>query len=313
MSRKQESDAHQIERLFRESKYVEIGYGKDKHTHYLEAAEKGITTSHGRAAITPIKNEKTLKKYRGIYKEFAKFSRLHGYGRNISNYPPQAVREFLDFKAISGIQHQRAADICSALDKLDDIINAANKNTGRDLPLVNYEATVQKFRSSVLPDIERSPQTTRAFNDPEAVIAHLPERAAAVASIQLHYGLRVDNALNFKLNNDGTISFTAKGGKTHAHYKLEVEDYKKICALVSNTSTAGEINLLPYSTYIHQLQRACREVGEKYTGSHAFRHTHAQRLYKSLINQGLSKVAAKAAVSEDLFHKRLEIVNLYLR
>ena len=284
MSRKQESDAHQIDRLFCESGFVEIGHGKDKHTHYLEAAEKGITTSHARAAITPIKNEKTLKKYRGIYKEFAKFSRSHGYGRNIRSYPPQAVREFLDNKAISGVQHQRMADICSALDKIDDMINAANKNTGRDLAIVNYEPTVKAFRENVLPDIERSPKTTRAFHDPEAVIAHLPERAAAVASIQLHCGLRVDNALNFTLHNDGTITFTAKGGKEHRHYKLEAGDYKRVCSLFPNNQT--EIHLLPYSTYIHQLQRACAEVGEKYTGSHAFRHSHAQRLYKSLVNQG---------------------------
>lgn len=311
MSRKGESDAHQIDRLFKESGFVEIGFGLDKHGHYIEAAKNGITKSHDRAAITPIKNKKTLNKLRGIYKEYAKFARSHGYGRNIISYPPQAVSEYLDFKAISGIHHQRMADICSALDKLDNIINAANQNTGRDLAVVNYEPTVQTFRETVLPDIERSPKTTRAYKDPEAVIAHLPPRAAAVASIQLHCGLRVDNALNFKLNNDGSISFTAKGGKEHNHYKLEVSDYQRVCALIPGNQS--DIHLLPYSTYIHQLQRACAEVGEKYTGSHAFRHSYAQRLYKSLKNQGLSDVAAKAKVSVALFHQRLEIVNVYLR
>ncbi len=311
MSRAQESDAHQIERLIRESRYVEIGYGLDKHGHYLEAAQKGLTTSHDRSAVTPIKNKKTLTKFRGIVKDFMKFARSHGFGRKLISYPPEAVREYLDHKAISGIHHQRMADVCSVMDKLDNMINAANINMGRNLAVVNYEPTVQAFRKTVLPDVERSPKTTRAFHNPEAVISHLPDCAAAVASIQLHNGLRADNALNFRLNNDGTISFVAKGGKEHAHYKLEISDYQRVCALIPDNQS--DIHLLPYSTYIHQLKRACAEVGEKYTGSHAFRHSHAQRLYKSLINQGFSDVEAKAKVSEDLFHQRLEIVNVYLR
>ncbi len=310
MSRKGESDSHQIDRLFKESGLVEIGFGKDKHQHYIDAAQQGLKSSHDRAAVVPIKNTKTLNKYRGIYKEYAKFARSRGYGRNIRLYPPQAVREYLDYKAVSGIHHQRMADVCSAMDKLDNLINAANQNTGRNLAIVNYEPTVQTFRVNVLPDIERSPKTTRAFHNPEAVIAHLPPLAAAVALIQLHCGLRVDNALNFKLNNDGTISFTAKGGKEH-NFKLDGSDYQRICALIPNGQS--DIHIMPYSTYIHQLQRACAEVGEKYTGSHAFRHSYAQRLYKSLKDQGLSDVAAKAKVSVALFHERLEIVNVYLR
>ncbi len=311
MSRKGQSDARQIEILFRESGYVEIGFGKDKHHHYMDAAKQGLTTSHARSSVTPIKNVKTLNKYRGIYKDFMKFARSHGFGRSLRSYPPQAIKEYLDCKATSGIHHQRVADICSALDKLDDMINAANRNTGLALAPVSYEATVKAFRENVLPDIDRSPRTTRAFRDPEAVIAHLPPRAAAVASIQLHSGLRADNALNFKLHSDGTIEFIAKGGKTHEHFRLDPSDYQKICALVSNKM--GETHLLPYSTYIHQLKQACLKAGETYSGSHALRHGFSQRLYADLRNKGLSDVAAKAKVSEALFHKRLEVVNLYLR
>ncbi len=312
MSRKGESDAHQIDRLFRESGFVEIGHGKDKHQHYLDAAKQGLTSSHDRAAIVPIKNEKTLKKLRGIYKDYMQFARTNGYGRSLRGYSSQVVEEYLASKSSSGIHHQRVADLCSALDKLDDMINAANRNTGKDCAIVNYEPTVKAFREIVLPDIARSPRETRAFHNPEAVISHLPTRAAVAASLQLHSGLRVDNVLNFRLNDDGTIGFTAKGGKTYNHFRIDPTDYQKICALVQG-NTDKEIHLLPYSTYLHQLKNACEACGERYSGSHAFRHSYAQRLYNDLRRNGLSAISAKARVSEALFHKRLEIVNLYLR
>ena len=312
MSRKGESIAHQIDRLFRESGFVQIGVGPDKHQHYLEAARQGLTTSHARAAVVPIKNIKTLDKIRGILKEYMQFAKTHGYGKTLRSYPPQAVHDYLEYKSTSGIHHQRVADICSAMDKLDDMINAANRNTGKDCVIVNYEPTVKAFRENILPDVARSPRETRAFNNPEAVISHLPDRAAVAASIQLTHGLRVDNATNFKLNNDGTIGFTAKGGKSYDHFKIEPGIYQKVCTLFSD-SIGKSIQLVPYSTYLHQLKNACAACGERFSGTHALRHSHAQRLYNELRGQGLSDTAAKARVSEDLFHRRLEIVNLYLR
>ena len=312
MSRKGESASHQIDRLFRESGFVQIGFGQDKHHHYLEAAKQGLTTSHDRAAVVPIKTTKTLCKMRGILKDYMQYAKNHGYGKSLRSLPPQAVRDYLDYKSTSGIHHQRVADICSAMDKLDDMINAANRNTGKDCAIVNYEPTVKAFRENILPDVARSPRETRAFNNPEAVISHLPDRAAVAASIQLTHGLRVDNATNFTLNNDGTIGFIAKGGKSYDHFRIEPSLYQKICALFSD-SVGKTIQLLPYSTYLHQLKNACTACGERFSGTHSLRHSHAQRLYNELRGKGLSDTAAKARVSEDLFHRRLEIVNTYLR
>lgn len=172
---------------------------------------------------------------------------------------------------------------------------------------------LEAFRSSaVVKEIASTPQVTRAYNNPQAVIAEIAsDRARFIASMQDGLGLRVDNARCFNLNANGTISFFSKGHMPHNNYEIPKDLYQKAVEL--NGGNIGKCEIMPYRTYLYHLEAACKRVGESYSGSHSFRHGFAKRLYNELLSEGKTEKQAKAEVSEALFHRRLDIVNCYLR
>ncbi len=219
-----------------------------------------------------------------------------------------------DVEEGKGLHQERMQNLISVVEKIpafmvgrDDRFAAIAENWK------GLHDDLQAFRSSAMvKEIASTPKVTRAYNNPQAVIAAITsDRARFIASMQDRLGLRVDNARCFNINANGTISFFSKGHMPHNNYEIPRDLYDKAVEL--NGGNIGKCEIMPYRTYLNNLEAACKRVGETYSGSHSLRHGFAKRLYHELLADGKSEKAAKAQVSEALFHRRLDIVDCYLR
>ena len=312
MSKNHESDSRHVYLFIQEFELVrQPDDDKTRHDYKLIAEEKGLTTSSERSSITPWTNQKTIDKNVGILKEFRGFSRVNGFGKDLRTMPAAAVSAFVNHKIIDdGVGRQRVSDILSC-------INKAGAFCGNE----GYTSAVKELRSDLMPNLQANPALSRAFADPSKVIQTIKsEPAKLAAEIQLRTGLRADNALNFRINPDGlTVSFTSKGGIPHANFVIPSDLLERAKAYAD---ASGNVSIMPYRSYARAVEQAAKSLGErvevaggkfKTLSSHAFRHCFAKAMYNDLIKKGVSVTDAKAQVSEALFHKRLDIVELYIR
>ena len=305
MSRGKESDSRNVWNFMHDTGMIRDSEDtKTRHEYKEIAAERGFTTSADRAKITPLTNQKTIDKYAGILKEFRHFSRVEGYGNDLRTIPGAAVKSFLESKAADGVGRQRLQDICSCINKA----GAFGQNN-------EFAPAVSAFRRDEMP--QKPDPVSRAFSDPQAVISSLRSDGAKLAGeIQLRAGLRAENALSFKINPAGnSISFISKGGMRHEAFPLPADLIDRARAFADGK---GNVSIMPYRTYEHQVNAAAARLGErledgKIKNSHSFRHCFARSLYTSEIKNGASKAEARAAVSEALFHHREEVTALYIK
>lgn len=219
-----------------------------------------------------------------------------------------------DLEEGKGLHQERMQNLITMVEKIpafmsgrDDRFSAIAENWK------GLHSDLEAFRSSsMVKEIASTPQVTRAYNNPAAVVSAIGnDRARFVAEMQSRLGLRVDNARVFTINSNGTISFFSKGHMPHPNFAIPQDLFDKASEL--NGGNTGRFEALPYRTYLYNLEVACRKVGEAYSGSHSFRHSFAKSMYNRLLSDGKSEKSAKAEVSEALFHRRLDIVDCYLR
>jgi len=67
------------------------------------------------------------------------------------------------------------------------------------------------------------------------------------------------------------------------------------------------------SSYYDDLKQACKNVGEKYSGSHAFRVNYVKDRYEELIEKGYSDKEALQRIEHELGHSRIEMSEHYRR
>ncbi len=300
----------EINEVLEESGFIHIGgekAGELTKSQYKELAKaNGARNSHEIASQTPITSSSTLNRYREVYCDYARFGRAHGYGHNIKQYPPQVATEYLSDKINQGASWEDVKTECSAINKLDDILNACDGGS-RD-----WSKEVAEMRDAARECCDKEKgKSPRAFQNPQAVIDNIasPE-AKLVAEIQLTYGLRVHDASTIRLNNDNSLFIVSKNGYRVPHFEISPQIASQLRDLAAGRAV---FTVMPYTSYLRELKAACSAAGEHYTGSHAFRHNFARDVYAEELSKGKSPTAAKAVVSEKLFHHRLEIVERYLR
>lgn len=307
--------------------------GKTKYEQKQELREKGITSFHEIAKYTNIR-QSTAKEYIGTLKEMGNYLKTQGKcldeknhfdvklitAAHVYNWLSHKVEENLE-KAVSGEKMNQCART------IDNMISVCNKwaacaDRSRSAGLVpSMEKAMAQFRQKVLPDMPESQSRIRAYENPEAVIRELSHgtgkeelnaRAALVAEIQLRTGLRIDNARSFELKTGNRISMTSKGGMPHPNFKLPADLYARVLEF---NGGLGKCELIAYQTYCDKLERACNRIGVDYSkhASHGFRHSYAKSRYQELLSKGISETRAKAIISQELFHRRLDVVNVYLK
>ncbi len=309
MPRHGTSVKNEVNNILKESGFLRIGGEKadekTKTDYHDEAKAAGLKTSHEMAGVTPFTKKETLERYKETYRDFGRFGRLHGYGHDIKKYPPQVVTEYLTGKISAGAAWETVKVDCSALNKLDNVLNACDGGT-RDWSTEISE--MKKIAKETCPHNDGA--IPRRFTNPQAVIDNLSGKAKLIAELQLHYGLRVRDASTIRLNDDNSLSIVSKNGFRVPHFAINSQHATQLRELAQGRVV---FTLMPYKEYLSELKAACLKVGEHNSFSHAFRHNFACNLYQSELSKGKSEASAKATVSEALFHHRMEIVNRYIR
>lgn len=310
------------------------GEPRTKHEQKIALREKGITGFHDMAKYTNI-DAKTAKDYVRVMTEMGKWLRDRGecldekHHFDVRLVTPDHVYQWLSSKVEANVElAEKGEKMEQCYRRMENIVSTCNKwaacaDRTRGANLVpSMEKKMEAFRQKVLPDMPDNPARIKAYENPEAVIRELansggkPElnaRAALVAEIQLRVGLRVDNARCFKLLPNDKISIVSKGGMPHDKYRMPHDLYARM--VECNGGKLGRCEVIAYRTYLDKLEGACNRLGINYHdhASHGFRHNHAQNYYKELVAKGVSETRAKALVSLDLFHQRLDVVNVYLK
>ena len=308
------------------------------HTKYEQKQKcfsEGISSSHDVAKHTNIK-QSTAKSYIKDMTAFGNWLRDGGQCLDekghfdIKLITAEHVGAYLSHKVEENLEKaERGEKLGQCRDTLDNLASEFNKwavcaDRSRGAGLSDsVEKVIVDFRERVLPDMPDHASRIRAYDNPEAVIKELENcpqrsgsdlnaRAALVAEIQLRIGLRVDNARCFTLLPKSQISIISKGGMPHPKFDIPRDLYLRA---VDFNGGLGRCELIKYETYLGKLENACGRLGVKYSdhSSHGFRHNHAQRYFKELTAKGTSETRAKALVSLDLFHQRLDVVEVYLK
>ncbi len=286
----------------------EIGSDVTRGQETRAAIEHGATGRHAIAAETGIHSSLTLDRYKSVWRDYINFCRGEGnYGKDPRSYPASSVSDYMTHRIEAGCSENTLQSIGSALSKWAAMADRAYGGT-RFQDWAKPIAEARSIGRAVCPHLDTE---TRAFRDPWRVIAAMSDpRGKLAAEIQLTTGLRSMNVCKLQLNADGSLFVRSKAGYTCPHFVIPAQISNELRALAD---PSGRVNLIGYKAYISQIQAACAAVGERYSGSHAFRHNFAQRRYAELRGQGLSVDRAKLQVSEELFHHRTDIVDKYLR
>ena len=286
----------------------EIGSDVTRGQETRAAIEHGATGRHAIAAETGIHSSLTLDRYKATWRDYLSYCRGEGgYGRDPRNYPPESVADYMSHRIDGGCSANTLQSIGSAMGKWAAMADRAYGGT-RFQDWAKPIAESRSMGRQVCPHMDTE---TRAFKDPLHVIQAMDDpRARLAAALQLSTGLRAMNVCKMQLNSDGSLFVRSKAGYTCPHFVIPAQISNELRALAD---PSGRVNLIGYKAYISQIQAACAAVGEKYSGSHAFRHNYAQNRYHELRGQGMSVDRAKLQVSVELFHHRLDVVDKYLR
>ena len=285
----------------------EIGSDTTRGHETRMAIEHGFSGRHQIAAETGIHNSLTYSRYKSVWRDYLNFCKIEGYGKDPRRYGPETVSDYLQHRIDGGCSANTLQSIGSALGKW---AAACDRAYGGDR-FSTWAKPIAEARALGRQVCPRLDQETRAFHDPWKVIGAMTDpRAQLAATLQLTTGLRSMNVCKLQLNADGSLFVRSKAGFTVPNFKIPAKISAELRELADSS---GRVNLIAYKPYIAAIQAACAAVGEKYTGSHAFRHNFAQSRYAELRQGGMSIDRAKLQVSEELFHHRTDIVDKYLR
>ena len=316
MSRKGEGVSLQVSNIFREANMLDIGNhaGHKTKTEYRDMArEQGASGSHELAQNVPVTNSNTWENNTKVWCiDLAHYCRANNWGNDLRQIQPEAVRQYLCAKIDGTWTRGNSLGTGLTVGSINDIRAACNKLAAcieqhqPGIAAKIYEVT-QEFRGAgAVPEAQQI-----RFNDPRQVIANIQDPACkAVATLQLECGLRVHDACRMRLNGDGhSIEVHAKAGHHFDRYDIGRERYEMVKQFANGRS---EFSLTKISHYRYELSKACQAAGETMRRTHSFRHNYAYGRYHELRAEGYSHNEARAIVSQELFHARLDIVDRYI-
>lgn len=286
----------------------EIGSDVTRGQETKLAIEAGASGRHQIAAMTGIHSSLTLSRYKSTWRDYLAFCRTEGgYGKDPRTYGKETVSDYMQHRIDTGCSENTLQSIGSAMSKWAAM---CDKAYGGDR-FTTWARPISEARALGRTVCPRLDVETRAFRDPWKVIGAMTDpRARLAATIQLTTGLRSMNVCKLQLNPDGSLFVRSKAGYTCPNFKIPASISDKLREMAGPD---GKVNLIGYKAYISRIQAACMATGERYSGSHSFRHNYARSRYAELRAQGMSEDRAKMQVSEELFHHRLDIIDKYLR
>lgn len=307
MARGRMSAPKDIDKLINDAEYNDIGGEKTKHEYHAEAREAGAKSFHSVAYDTPFKHSKTLQNNKQILIDVNHYIRQEFGCRSIREVTPQMIGAYLQSKIDGGAKSSTFFRCTApAISNLESMLNRVG--VAADFQSVIKDAKAIAAERCAAPDM-----SSRNYGDnAERVIAAIKDDTARFCChLQLSYGLRANESYKIHLvpGRENVMEIHQKGG-ARTIKEISPEDYQR---LVSMSGGRDNFYISDYQTVRRAWGDACDRMGVADNGLHGLRATYAHRSYDAHIARGLSRNEAKAEVSQELGHTRLEIVDTYLR
>ena len=307
MARGKMSAPKDIDKLINDADYNDIGGQTTKHEYHAEAREAGAKSFHDVARDTPFKHSKTLANNKQILIDVNHFIRAEYGCKTIREITPQMIGAYLQAKIDSGVKSSTFfRTITPAANNLESMLRRVGV-------VADFQPTIKEMKAIAAERCAAPDMSSRNYGDnAERVLAAIKDDTARFCChLQLAYGLRANESYKIHLvpGKENCMEIHQKGG-ARTIKEISPEDYQK---LVSMSGGRDNYYISDYQTVRRAWGDACDRMGVADNGLHGLRATYAHRSYDGHIARGLSAAEAKAEVSQELGHTRLEIVDTYLR
>ena len=313
---------NQINRLFNLT-MNEIGESRD--LAKKEARSEGAKTFTDVAKKTGINGYGTSDTYEKTWKSLANFARDKGVS-DIEKISGKIVKSFMQDQLRRSKSISNVRKVSSAVLKMSYALQryADEHKTGRNY---NWQSKVSNVRNVAKAQVNNHKLNKviegRGFKDPKEVVNNIRnDRPDLVltAKIQCETGARISEITHIKpdqlrgVGKDpfggrevGVLNIQGKGGKWRELY-LNKETYAELKKV-----TEDGLFKVAKTTYTNAVRDAALVAGQRYTGTHDFRHSWVQARYNSILEMGYGTHQALSATSSDIGHVRPDITEVYLK
>lgn len=258
------------------------GIGESKKSRREELGQRSIESNQ--LISDKIHSFKTMTNIRRELTDLAKYAKQEHEIKELSEINIDIVKDWLDSKTI---QFETASNYLSNLNKVSTFLNITPKET-------------LEVRKELSETLARGNLGPRAYKDLDTLKINPVSEPAF--QLQRDHGLRKGAAIHVNLTKQldkNILTFKEKGGKLS---KIELSH--TLVSLLEKNALNGIYSINDKRYYRH-LEKAIKETGQEYNGTHGIRHAFAQRL--------LEEGKSFAEVSEKMGHERPEITLVYLR
>lgn len=266
--------------------YSGIGESKAK-----SREESNLKDSRGTMKVSDkIHSYKSYENAKSDLKSLATFAKAQGVN-DITKINNQIITDYAIQRAKEGISYKTISNQISNFSK---VANSLSINKQK----------LQSIREQIKEIAPISTQESRAYSNHTLNLARQLQSPKTAISTQLQqeYGLRMNEATHFRLN-DNILTTQGKGGYIITK-EITQELADKIKPYLTNQKFTHS-----NSTYEKELRVTYEKVATKsdtkWNGTHGIRHTYAQ----TRLEQG----ATKEEISKEMGHHREEIIETYIR
>lgn len=312
----------QINRLFNLT-MNEIGESRD--LAKKEARSQGAKTFTDVAKETGINSYGTSDTYEKTWNSLGNFAREKGV-KDIEKISGKIVKSFMQDQLRRSNSINNVRKVASAVLKMGYALQryADENKTGRSY---NWEGKVSNVRNVAKAQVNHQKISKgiegRGFVNPQEIVNNIRNDRADLllaAKIQHEGGVRIKEATHIRpeqlrgIGKDpfggrevGVVNIQGKGGKWREIY-LNKDTYKEL-----EKATENGVFKVAKTTYTNAVRDAALVAGQRYTGTHDFRHSWVQARFNTILEMGYGTHQALSATSEDIGHVRADITEVYLK
>ena len=316
--------AAQVRGVWAASGILQVGHSRfvRKQAARCQLQAQGVGATSARiATLTPITSYRTYDAYNAVCADFARFAETQGVQR-VQDLRPAHAAAFLRQKLEDGLSCNTMRTYAAALTKFDAALSLAPRKM-RIPEEARLSAGVLIMRQGYNASSPRLDQFRRAYVNPEDVVGRVEQPLHQLAArLQLHGGFRVSEVMGMTRKSlkgyavdpvtgceSGLVEVQGKGGYVRWQY-VPKADYDALKAHLD--ANGGKMGLV-YKPYLRGLNRACSEVGETWSGTHALRHNYVQTFAGEAHARGLDDDAVAREAMERVGHHRTSELQTYTR
>lgn len=242
--------------------------------------------------------------------------------RHVRDIRPEHAEAFMLAKLEEGLSCNTLRTSSAALGKLDVALSLAPRAM-RIPEEARLSAGVAIVRPGYNATSPRLDQFRRAYVNPEGVVDQVEQPLHRLAaSLQLHGGFRVSEVMGMTKKSlkgvaidpvtgreSGVVEVQGKGGYVRCQYVPKADHDALKAHLDANGGRMG----LVYKPYLRGLHKACSEMGEAWSGTHALRHNYVQAFAGEAHARGLDDEAVAREAMERVGHHRASELSAYTR